>query len=55
MYQKVFVKVLCSMSPTLACVAAGPRTRLNHLYSHRRFRVSATQATPTQGVDTFCD
>ena len=26
----------------LACVAAGPRTRLNHLY--RRFRASATQA-----------
>ena len=35
----------------VACVAAGPRTRLNHLYSpsidslYRRFRVSATQAS----------
>ena len=38
----------------LACVAAGPRTRLNHLYSpyalYRRFRASAMQANSYQLV-----
>ena len=37
--------------PSLACVAAGLRTRLNHLYSpyalYGRFRAAATQATLT--------
>ena len=34
------------LSDSIACVAAGPRTRLNHLYSplYRMFRASATQA-----------
>ena len=41
----------CYAGYIVACVAAGPRTRLNHLYSesvcaiYRRFRASATQVT----------
>ena len=50
-------RVLASrpFNPSLACVAAGPRTRLNHLYilRYRRFRVSATQATLASHAGVF--
>ena len=39
----------------VACVAAGPRTRLNPLYSiYRRFRASATQAKHLQVHEVYC-
>ena len=40
-------RVKSSIAKTVACVAAGPRIRLNHLYIciYRRVRASATQAT----------
>ena len=39
-------ELVLHIGDSVAYVTAGPRTRLNHLYSlYRRFRVSATQAT----------